>query len=107
MPQGFTHGTLVAVDLNASHDFYTQVLGLEVHRFKSIVIYVKHREQNLHVCAERKNFKVFSPNFRNTMTVESRDAVKMPTANLANRARNGACGAVSIARIRLGTVLLF
>ena len=77
VPQGFTHGTLVAIDLNASHDFYTQVLGLEVHRFKSIVIYVKHpRTKTFIVCAERKNFKVFSPNFRNTMTVESRDAVK-------------------------------
>src|SRR6266511_1193438 len=28
------------------------------------------------VCAQRQEFKVFSPNFRNTLTVESNDAVK-------------------------------
>ena len=77
VPQGFTHGTLVATDLNASHEFYTKVLGLEAHRFSSIVIYVKHPNTKTYiVCAERKDFKVFSPNFRNTLTVESRDAVK-------------------------------
>jgi catechol 2,3-dioxygenase-like lactoylglutathione lyase family enzyme len=77
VPQGFTHGTLVSLDLNASHDFYTQVLGLEVYRFSSIVIYVKHPKTKTYiVCALRKDFKVFSPNFRNTLTMESRDAVK-------------------------------
>jgi catechol 2,3-dioxygenase-like lactoylglutathione lyase family enzyme len=77
VPQGFTHGTLVSLDLNASHDFYTQVLGLEVYRFSSIVIYVKHAKTKTYiVCALRKDFKVFSPNFRNTLTMESRDAVK-------------------------------
>jgi catechol 2,3-dioxygenase-like lactoylglutathione lyase family enzyme len=77
VPQGFTHGTLVAVDLNQSHEFYTKVLGLEVHRFSSIVIYVKHPKTKTYiVCAQRKHFKVFSPNFRNTLAMESRDAVK-------------------------------
>jgi catechol 2,3-dioxygenase-like lactoylglutathione lyase family enzyme len=77
VPQGFTHGTLVATDLNVSHEFYTKVLGLDVHRFSSIVIYVKHPKTKTYiVCAERKDFKVFSPNFRNTLTVESRNAVK-------------------------------
>jgi catechol-2,3-dioxygenase len=77
VPQAFTHGTLVAVDLDASHEFYTQVLGMEVHRFSSIVIYVKHPKTKTYiVCAQRKDFKVFSPNFRNTLTMESRDAVK-------------------------------
>jgi catechol-2,3-dioxygenase len=77
VPQGFTHGTLVATDLKANHEFYTNVLGLEVHRFSTIVIYVKHPKTKTYiVCAERKDFKVFSANFRNTLTVESRDAVK-------------------------------
>ena len=77
VPQGFTHGTLVAVDLNASQEFYTNVLGLEVHRFSSIVIYVKHPKTKTYiVCAQRKDFKVFSLNFRNTLTMKSRDAVK-------------------------------
>jgi catechol 2,3-dioxygenase-like lactoylglutathione lyase family enzyme len=77
VPQAFTHGTLVAHDSNVSRDFYTNVLGLEVHRFSTIVIYVKHpSSKTFIVCAERKDFKVFSPNFRNTLTVESKDAVK-------------------------------
>lgn len=77
VPQAFTHGTLVAVDLDVSHEFYTQVLGMEVHRFSSIVIYVKHPKTKTYiVCAQRKDFKVFSPNFRNTLTMESRYAVK-------------------------------
>jgi catechol 2,3-dioxygenase-like lactoylglutathione lyase family enzyme len=77
VPQGFTHGTLVATDLNASQEFYTRVMGMEVHRFSSIVIYVKHPKTKTYiVCAERNDFKVFSPNFRNTLTVESSDAVK-------------------------------
>jgi catechol 2,3-dioxygenase-like lactoylglutathione lyase family enzyme len=76
VPQAFTHGTLVATDLDASHDFYTRVLGLEVHRFSSIVIYLKHPKTKTYiVCARRKDFQVYSPNFRNTLTVESRDAV--------------------------------
>lgn len=77
VPQGFTHGTLVAFDLNASHDFYTNVLGLEVHRFSSIVIYVKHPKTKTYiVCAQRKDFKMFSTNFRNTLTMASRDEVQ-------------------------------
>jgi len=76
VPQAFTHGTLVAHDLNVSRDFYSNVLGLEVHRFSTIVIYLKHPStRTFVVCAERKNFKVFSPNFRNTLKVESKDAV--------------------------------
>lgn len=76
VPQGFTHGTLVAVDLEASHEFYAKVLGMEVHRFSSMVIYVKHPKTKTYVvCAKRKDFKVHSPNFRNSLTMESRDAV--------------------------------
>jgi catechol 2,3-dioxygenase-like lactoylglutathione lyase family enzyme len=77
VPQAFTHGTLVATDVDASRDFYTKVLDLEVHRFSSKVIYVKHPSTKTYVvCALRKGFPVFSPNFRNTLTVDSRDAVK-------------------------------
>jgi len=77
VPQAFTHGTLVASNLDASRDFYTNVLDLEVHRFSSKVIYVKHPStKTFIVCAERQDFKVFSPNFRNTLRVKSRDAVR-------------------------------
>ncbi len=77
VPQGFTHGTLVATDLQANRDFYADVLGLEVHRFSDHVIYVKHpNTRTFVVCALRQDFKVFSPNFRNTLTVESMQAVK-------------------------------
>jgi catechol 2,3-dioxygenase-like lactoylglutathione lyase family enzyme len=76
VPQGFTHGTLVAYDMKVNGDFYTQVLGLEVNQANDHVIYVKHPSTATYaVCAERKDFKVFSPNFRNTLTVESREAV--------------------------------
>jgi catechol 2,3-dioxygenase-like lactoylglutathione lyase family enzyme len=77
VPQAFTHGTLVATNLDASRDFYTNVLNLEVHRFNSKVIYIKHPStKTFIVCAARTDFKVFSPNFRNTLSVESEDAVK-------------------------------
>jgi len=77
VPQGFTHGTLVATDLKSTREFYTGVLGLEVHRFSDHVIYVKHpNTKTFVVCALRKDFKVFSPNFRNTLTVASKEAVK-------------------------------
>jgi catechol 2,3-dioxygenase-like lactoylglutathione lyase family enzyme len=77
VPQGFTHGTLVAADLEESGGFYTHVMGMEVHRFSSIVIYVKHPSSKTYVvCAKRKDFKVHSANFRNTLTMETRDAVK-------------------------------
>ena len=77
VPQAFTHGTLVALDIEANKDFYINVLNLEVHRFSSHVIYVKHPSTRTYiVCALRENPKVFSPNFRNTLTVETRDAVK-------------------------------
>jgi catechol 2,3-dioxygenase-like lactoylglutathione lyase family enzyme len=77
VPQGFTHGTLVARDMNVNRKFYTEVLGLEVHQANDHVIYVKHPTTRTYiVCAERKDFKVFSPYFRNTLTVESSDSVK-------------------------------
>lgn len=77
IPQGFTHGTLVANDIKINWDFYVKVLGLEVHQANDHVIYVKHPSTKTYVvCAERKDFKVFSPNFRNTLAVESKAAVE-------------------------------
>jgi catechol 2,3-dioxygenase-like lactoylglutathione lyase family enzyme len=77
LPQGFTHGTLVARDMNVNWDFYTKILGLEVNQANDHVIYVKHPSTRTYVvCAERKDFKVFSPNFRNTLSVESKQAVE-------------------------------
>jgi catechol 2,3-dioxygenase-like lactoylglutathione lyase family enzyme len=77
VPQGFTHGTLVATDLNVSKDFYTKVLNLDVHRFSENVIYVKHPStKTFIVCALRQKAPVFSTNFRNTLSVASKGAVK-------------------------------
>lgn len=77
VPQAFTHGTLVSLDMETSKQFYKDVLNFEVHRFSSHVIYIKHPGANTFiVCALRDNPKVFSPNFRNTLTVESSAAVK-------------------------------
>ncbi|MBM2803946.1 MAG: hypothetical protein HW419_1839 [Deltaproteobacteria bacterium] len=77
VPQGFTHGTLVSTDLEVSKEFYTKVLNLDVHRFSDNVIYIKHpNTKTFVVCALRQNAPVFSPNFRNTLTVASKDAVQ-------------------------------
>ena len=77
VPQGFTHGTLVATDLEVSKNFYMNVLNLDVHRFSDNVIYIKHpTTKTFVVCALRQNAPVFSPNFRNTLTVASKNAVK-------------------------------
>ncbi len=77
VPQGFTHGTLVATDLEVSRNFYLNVLNLDVHRFSDNVIYIKHpATKTFVVCALRPNAPMFSPNFRNTLTVASKDAVK-------------------------------
>lgn len=77
VPQAFTHGTLVSRDMEVSKNFYASVMNLDVHRFSSHVIYVKHpAAKNYIVCALRENPKVFSPNFRNTLAVDSRSAVE-------------------------------
>jgi len=77
VPQAFTHGTSVATNLDANRNFYTEILNLEVHRFSSHVIYVKHPSTKTYiVCALRENPKVFSPNFRNTLHVASQNRVK-------------------------------
>jgi catechol 2,3-dioxygenase-like lactoylglutathione lyase family enzyme len=88
VPQAFTHGTLVSRDMEVSKHFYTTVLNLEVHRFSSHVIYVKHPSAKTYiVCALRENPKVFSPNFRNTLTVESKAAALDAYRELADSAK--------------------
>src|SRR6185369_906774 len=88
VPQGFTHGTLVAIDLEANWKFYEQVLSLDVHRFHDHVIYVKHPDtKTFVVCAQRKDFKVYSKNFRNTLTAESPDAVKAAYREFAEKGK--------------------
>lgn len=76
VPQGFTHGTLATGDMKRSWEFYDKALGLEVHQANPRVIYVKHANTKPYVvCATRPDWKTFSPNFRFTLTLESRDAV--------------------------------
>ena len=88
VPQAFTHGTLVSRDMEVSRNFYASVLNLDVHRFSSHVIYVKHPEtKTFIVCALRENPKAFSPNFRNTLTVESREAVKNAYREFSERGK--------------------
>jgi catechol 2,3-dioxygenase-like lactoylglutathione lyase family enzyme len=88
VPQAFTHGTLVSRDMDASKQFYAGVMHLEVHRFSDHVIYVKHpSEKTFIVCALRENPKVFSPNFRNTLTVESKAAVADAYRGFSERAK--------------------
>jgi catechol 2,3-dioxygenase-like lactoylglutathione lyase family enzyme len=88
VPQAFTHGTLVSRDMEVSRNFYASVLNLDVHRFSSHVIYVKHPEtKTFIVCALRENPQAFSPNFRNTLTVESREAVKNAYREFSERGK--------------------
>ncbi|MCZ6622771.1 MAG: VOC family protein [Deltaproteobacteria bacterium] len=76
VPQGFTHGTLACSDIKVSWDFYVKVLGLEVHKASDHVIYVKHPKNKCYVVsAVRKEWKSYSPNFRFTITLESKEAV--------------------------------
>jgi catechol 2,3-dioxygenase-like lactoylglutathione lyase family enzyme len=89
VPQAFTHGTLVSRDMEVSKRFYTDVMNLDVHRFSSHVIYVKHPStKTFIVCALRDNPKVFSPNFRNTLTVESKAAVVDAYRDLSERGKD-------------------
>ena len=76
MPQGFTHGTLACEDQERSRKFYTDTLGLEVHQANPNVFYIKHPQTKCYVvCARRQDFKRFSPNFRFTVTLGSRQEV--------------------------------
>jgi catechol 2,3-dioxygenase-like lactoylglutathione lyase family enzyme len=76
VPQGFTHGTLATGDLKRAWEFYEKTLGLEVHQANDHVVYVKHSNTKPYiVCATRNDWRAFSPNFRFTITLESKDAV--------------------------------
>lgn len=76
VPQGFTHGTLAVRDLKTSWNFYANVLGLTVHQANDHVVYIKHPENRCYVvCAVRGEYKNFSPNFRFTLALESKEAV--------------------------------
>ena len=76
VPQGFTHGTLACSDVKISADFYSKALGLEVHQANDHVVYVKHPKTKCYVvCAVRKEWKKFSPNFRFTVALESQQAL--------------------------------
>lgn len=99
VPQAFTHGTLVSRDMEVSKNFYASVLGLDVHRFSSHVIYVKHPSAKTYiVCALRDNPKAFSPNFRNTLTVESKAAVM--NAHREFRERGKELGVIELLPLR-------
>jgi catechol 2,3-dioxygenase-like lactoylglutathione lyase family enzyme len=88
VPQGFTHGTLAIGDLKTSGDFYARALGLEVHRANPRVVYIKHPKTKCYVvCAERKEWKVFSDKFRFTLAVGSREAVSRAHRWLSESAR--------------------
>ncbi len=77
VPQAFTHGTLVCNNIKENWDFYTKVLGLDVHQLNDHVVYVKHPNTTRYiVCAVRTEYRVHSPNFRNTLAVESAEAVE-------------------------------
>lgn len=76
VPQGFTHGTLAIGDLKTSWDFYAKVLGLEVFQANDHVVYIKHPQSKCYVvCAVRQEWKNFSPHFRFTLALESKEAV--------------------------------
>jgi catechol 2,3-dioxygenase-like lactoylglutathione lyase family enzyme len=84
VPQGFTHGTLAIRDLKTSWEFYANVLGLQVHQANPNVFYLKHPRTKCYVvCAVRGEWKTFSPNFRFTITLESREAVEEAYRRLA------------------------
>ena len=89
MPQGFTHGTLSAYDLKSNWEFYITALGLTVNQANDHVIYVKHPStSNYVVCAERRDFKLFSPHFRNTLTVASKEEVRAAYRSFSESAKN-------------------
>jgi catechol 2,3-dioxygenase-like lactoylglutathione lyase family enzyme len=89
VPQAFTHGTLACGDLKTSWNFYASVLGLEVHQANDHVVYVKVSASKPYVvCAVRKEWKNFSPNFRFALVVESKDDVIRAHRHLAGAGKD-------------------
>ena len=76
VPQAFTHGTLAARDIEVSRRFYAEVLGLEVHRAREHVVYIKHPRGKCYiVCVVRTEWKSYSPNFGFALTLPSEAAL--------------------------------
>ena len=76
VPQAFTHGTLACGEKSVSARFYTEVLGLEVYHPNKQAMYLKAPRTKCYVVsAVREKWKRFSPNFRFTIALESREAV--------------------------------
>ncbi|HWO40933.1 MAG TPA: VOC family protein [Candidatus Eisenbacteria bacterium] len=91
VPQGFTHGTLACANLETSRKFYNEVMGLATYQANPNVFYIKHPDTKCYVvCAQRQEFKRFSPNFRFTVTLASRDDVAEAHERLKTSAT--ACG---------------
>jgi catechol 2,3-dioxygenase-like lactoylglutathione lyase family enzyme len=77
VPQALTHGTLAVRNAQASHRFYGEVLGLDVHIAygQGRVVYVKHpATRHFIVSAKRDGEPHLNPStFRYTLTVPSSD----------------------------------
>lgn len=88
VPQGFTHGTLAIGNVKVSERFYREVLGLETYQANPRVIYTKHPNTKCYiVCAERKEWKSFSPNFRFAVLLASRGEVAEAHRRLSDSGR--------------------
>lgn len=79
VPQALTHGTLQCGDIEATHRFYEQVLGLEVVQLWPTSIYVKHPDTpwyivNLPFRPENRTYHTRSQRF--VLTVESESEVE-------------------------------
>ena len=85
VPQALTHGTLACRDVAVSEQFYSEVLGLEVHHaYGDRVVYIKHPgKKHFIVCARRPEFRTYSPNFRFTLSVGTPDDVEEAHDRLA------------------------
>ncbi len=77
VPQALTHGTLACGDVAVSGKFYSEGLGLDVHEaYADRIVYVKHPDRKHYiVCGRRPQWNTYSPNFRFTLSLGSRDDV--------------------------------
>ena len=77
VPQALTHGTLAVRNVEASHRFYREVLGLEVHNAygDGRVVYVKHPETKHFIVSARREGELHlnPPTFRYTLSVATPD----------------------------------
>lgn len=99
LPQAFTHGTLACGNLEVARSFYANVLGLQIHPLNDHVVYIKHAAGKCYiVSAVREQFKNFSPNFRFTLALESREAVFEAHRRLADE--GGRAGVTGLGELR-------